>query len=197
MRIGFKMFGLKGKIGLTVLYSFSCWISSSFYEGMNAHSSRIFLVPNTRNNQTVVIESLSAERKKNPFLLAASTQLSNLLYNMSISATGIAREYKIVGKDYTQAYFLAYGEFYNIVGTNPVASRWTNTTGAIYTGNLIGGGTANLKDYGASLPLKPTIDIQNHNTPSLGAQSFSQIREVKFPYATQNNFCNVSTLSSC
>jgi hypothetical protein len=185
------------KIRLVVQFSFFCLTSSLFCGNVNAYSSRNLFISNIRSNQATVIKDLYVKHKENPLLLAASPQLSNLLYNMSISATGIAREYKIVGRDYTQAYFLAYGEFYKIVGTNPVASRWTNTTGAIYTANLIGGGTANLRDYGASLPLKPTIDIQNHNTPSLGGQSFSQIREVKFPYATQNNFCTVSTLSSC
>jgi hypothetical protein len=136
-------------------------------------------------------------KESKSFLIAASSQLNNLLYNLTYSVTSIARYYRVQGENYEDAYFKAYLTFYNIIGNNSPSYTWTTQAGAIYTANLIGGGTTNLRDYGSSVPLMPTIDILNHNTPPLGSQPFSQVREIKFPYKTQNNYCPASTLSTC
>ncbi|PIG93823.1 hypothetical protein [Gloeocapsopsis sp. IPPAS B-1203] len=74
------------------------------------------------------------------------------------------------------------------------APRWSTTAGWIYTANLIGGGTSNVREYGRSTPIMPTIDLFNHNTPASNGQSFSQVNEVKFPYRAPRA-CPVSTTS--
>ena len=60
--------------------------------------------------------------------------------------------------------------------------------------NLKGGGTANLREYGSSIQTEPTVDILNHYTATLNGQTFSQVREVKFPYI-KSLFCPASTTS--
>ncbi|MDY7014289.1 MAG: hypothetical protein SVX43_11955 [Cyanobacteriota bacterium] len=118
-----------------------------------------------------------------PYLIAASPQLNNLLYNFTYRVTSIARYYVVTSPDYDAAYSQGWTEFYNIIEPNSLQPpRWSLTAGWIYTANLKGGGSSNLREYGASLPLRPTIDLFNHNTPPLNGQPFSQVREVKFPY---------------
>lgn len=126
-------------------------------------------------------------------MIAASTQLNNLLYNKSYRVTSIARYYYYDATSYSAAYWIAYAEFDDITQPGTLSGpRYTNSAGNIYTADLKGGGTSNLRDYGSSVPLRPTIDVYNHNTRPLGSQPFSQVREVKFPYKN-NQICPIST----
>lgn len=125
--------------------------------------------------------------------IAASTQLSNLLYNMTVRFNGNVRYYKFTAADYDQAYTYSWSEFVNIVDTNTIAPLWSPSAGAIYTANLKGGGTANNRQYGSTIPLTPTIDLLRHNTPPLNGQPFAQVNEVKFPYTKP--FCAAATTS--
>lgn len=154
---------------------------TGLYENIDKHPKSDSLKTNTRER----------------ILIAASPQLNNLLYNLSYRVTSIARYYSVPARDFDQAYYIAYQEFYKIIDPNTIGSPiWSNTAGWIYTASLRGGGTSNLRQYGASIPLMPTIDILNHNTPSFAGQTFSQVREVKFPYNAPL-YCPASTTSPC
>lgn len=137
--------------------------------------------------------SINTGKPDRQFLIAASPQLNNLLYNLTYKVTSIARYYTIQSENYDQAYYVAWAEFYKIVNSDTIGNpSWSASAGWIYTGNLLGGGTSNLRQYGSSTPIMPTIDIFNHNTAPLGGQTFAQVREVKFPYKA-SLFCPVST----
>jgi len=144
----------------------------------------------TSSNSTPQLEP---EVLDEPYLIAASAQLNNLLYNLTYRVTSIARYYKFTYPNYDAAYYQAWLEFNNIVDPNSLQEpRWSTSAGWIYTANLIGGGTSNIREYGSSLPIMSTIDLFNHNTPPLGSQTFSQVQEVKFPYDGPRA-CPVST----
>lgn len=117
--------------------------------------------------------------------------MSNGFYRV----TSLARYYTVESPSYDAAYYIAWQEFNYIIDPNSLqAPRWSTTAGWIYTANLIGGGTSNVREYGRSTPIMPTIDLFNHNTPPLNGQSFSQVNEVKFPYRG-SRACPVSTTS--
>lgn len=139
----------------------------------------------------------NSKPSNNGFLIAASPQLDNLLYNMTYRVTSIARYYKYKAQNFDQAYTFAWSEFYKIIDPNSLSDPiWTNSAGWIYAARLKGGGSASIREYGSSTPLMPTIDIQYHYTAPLGSQTFYQIREVKFPFYG-NDYCPASTSSSC
>lgn len=137
--------------------------------------------------------SINTGKPDGQFLIAASPQLNNLLYNLTYKVTSIARYYTIQSENYDQAYYVAWAEFYKIVNSDTIGNPlWSTSAGWVYTGNLRGGGTSNLRQYGSSIPVMPTIDIFNHNTAPLGGQTFVQVREVKFPYKAPL-FCPISS----
>ena len=88
----------------------------------------------------------------------------------------------------------SWSEFVKIVDENTLKPLWSTQAGWIYTANLKGGGTGNNRQYGKTLPIMPTIDLLNHNTPPLNGQPFAQVNEVKFPYTQP--VCPAAT-SSC
>jgi hypothetical protein len=177
-------------------FSFGAALIVGLFNGSESISpaSGVAFSPNKAviNNQP----QLGIETQNKPFLLAASTQLNNLLYNKTYRVTSIARYYTLQSPSYDAAYYVAWQEFNNIISLSSLQEpRWSTTAGWVYTANLIGGGTANIREYGASSPIMPTIDIIGHNTQPLNGQSFSQVREIKFPYSGSRS-CPVST-SSC
>ncbi|OKH20026.1 hypothetical protein [[Limnothrix rosea] IAM M-220] len=129
------------------------------------------------------------------YLIAASTQLDNLLYNFTFRYNNTVRYYKIPSPDHYAAYTLAWLEFSNIAQVSTISPPiYSPSAGFIYTARLKGVGTTNLREYGSSPQTEPTIDILNHYTRTLNGQTFDQVREVKFPY-TKPLFCPVSTTS--
>ncbi|NCJ08601.1 hypothetical protein GS597_19220 [Synechococcales cyanobacterium C] len=133
------------------------------------------------------------ERFKQNYLIAASPQLDNLLYNFSFKYSNTIRYYKVTSPDHYAAYTLAWLEFSNVAESSSIAPPvFTPTAGWIYTAKLKGGGNANLREYGSSPQTEPTIDLLNHYTRTLGGQVFSLVKEVKFPYK-KPLFCPVST----
>lgn len=107
-------------------------------------------------------------------LIAASTQLNNLLYNFTYRYNSTVRYYKIPAPDHSAAYSTAWYEFNNIIDPSSVRPpAYTTIAGWVYTANLKGGGTANLREYGSSIQTEPTINILNHYTATLNGQTFS------------------------
>ncbi len=150
------------------------------------------------SNSNVVDKSVPVSDFKvldDSYLIAASTQLNNLLYNSTYRYNNTVRYYKITAPDHSAAYATAWYEFNNIIDIPSLKPpAYTTIAGWVYTGNLKGGGTANLREYGSSIQTEPTIDILNHYTATLNGQTFSQVREVKFPYI-KPLVCPASTTS--
>jgi len=141
------------------------------------------------NNERIVPK----ETPRQNYLIAASPQLDNLLYNFSFKYSNTVRYYKVTSPDHYAAYYLAWLEFNNVVETSSISSPvFSPAAGWIYTAILKGGGNANVREYGSSPQTEPTIDVLNHYTRTLNGQVFSLVKEVKFPYK-EPLFCPVST----
>jgi hypothetical protein len=119
-------------------------------------------------------------------LIAASPQLNDILYNYTVQSptSTQVRHYSIRAYGYSDAYSTAWYVFNLIVVPSSVQfATYTPTAGHIYTGILIGGGTANIRERGTSGPF-PTLDILQHNTPPHPSTrvNMAQVREIKFMY---------------
>lgn len=109
------------------------------------------------------------------FLIAASSQL-NLLFDGAVFSTPTVKE-KRGYPNYGAAYNSAWGWFTYII-TGPIRGPYySDSAGYIYVGDLIGGGTANIRQRGSSGNY-PTIDTLNHYS---GVPN-TFVGEVKFKY---------------
>ncbi|NEP61729.1 MAG: hypothetical protein F6K31_33050 [Symploca sp. SIO2G7] len=113
-----------------------------------------------------------------PTLIAASGQLSQMLRaGQPDNRVGTVYRHVSTFNDYRDAYSSANSWFYYIVNSSTVRYvGWNIVAGNIYEGQLLGGGTARLRNYGASGPF-PTIDVTGHNTAG-----YSNVKEFKFKY---------------
>ena len=123
------------------------------------------------------------------FLIAASPQLTEFLSQTVPSERSTEVHYYPFNNNYEHAYGNAWYWFSRITtGTPRLAPGKSSRVGAIYTADLIGGGKANLRQYGGG-DLYPTIDLLNHKTPS-----YENIKEVKFLYPLEQDYCPASIL---
>lgn len=129
--------------------------------------------------------------------LTASSQLNNLLYNKTIRSTSFVRLFSVPAQTYWAAYYVGWDEYNRIIDKNTLSPAVNSpTAGWLYIANLIGGGRGSYRQFSSSRPIMPTIEIFEHYTPPLNGQSFSQVKEIKFPYLDQNS-CPVASTSSC
>ncbi|WP_373526812.1 hypothetical protein [Nostoc sp.] len=158
----FSKLGLLTKlIGLTLILSLSF---------LTVHST----AATTLYSATQPVEKTDL-KKHEGFLLAASTQLDQL-FNQAVFSTPQVKEIR-GHSNYDNAYNDAWGWFTYVTTGSLRGPYWSPNAGWIYEADLIGGGRANIREYGSS-GLYPTIDTLDHNSPN---PNFF-VREVKFKY---------------
>jgi len=89
------------------------------------------------SNSNVVDKSVPISDFKvldDSYLIAASTQLNNLLFNSTYRYNSPVRYYKITAPDYSAAYTTPWSEFNNIIDTYSLKPpAYTTLAGWVYT----------------------------------------------------------------
>lgn len=151
----------------------------------------------TKSGSISSSENISLKVKSGTFLIAASPELTTILQQ---SIPGNSSRVRVINgglRNYDQAYTRAWLDFSRIIDQSTL--RFAGTTpsaGRIYTANLKGGGTGNIREGGSSGPI-PTIDIRNHNTPGIASNGVPLSRIIEIKYIYSRPFCPVATSNGC